>query len=300
MRLIDQSNQNITNSTNRKKSVYQTFGGLKQKTKLDVIGEKLERPYYSDDKVLLYNMDCVEFMSKIDSGIFDLTVTSPPYNIGKEYEQVQKNEDYLQWCEKWLSMIFDVTSNNGTFWLNLGYFELPSKGKAVPINYLLWDKTEFYFMQEIVWYYKAGVATKKYFSPRNEKYLWYVKNPDRYTFNLDAVRDPNVKYPNQKKNGKLKCNPNGKNPTNVWEIPKVTSGKNRSSKERVDHPAQFPLAVLDRVIKSCSNVDDLIFDPFMGSGSVAVSGVTSGRQIVGCDINTDYLDIAIDRIKSVS
>ena len=270
---------------------------LRHITKLDTIEQKVGKPYYSDDKVLLYNIDCVEFMDKINSSIMDLTITSPPYNIGKEYEEIQKPEDYLQWCKKWLNQIFDITSNEGAFWLNLGYFELENIGKAVPISYLLWDKTAFYFMQEIVWYYKAGVSTKKYFSPRNEKYLWYVKNPNRYIFNLDSVRDPNVKYPNQKKNGKLKCNPLGKNPTNVWEIPKITSGKNRSSKERVNHPAQFPLAILDRIVKSCSNVDDLIFDPFIGSGSVAVAGTMNNRQIVGCDINTDYLDIAIDRIK---
>lgn len=293
-------NQNIISSINRKKSVRQTFDNLKQKSKLDVIYEKLGTPYYADDKVILYNMDCLELMSKLGTGIIDLTVTSPPYNIGKEYEQIQKSDDYLQWCEKWLNMIYDLTSDNGAFWLNLGYFELPYKGKAVPINYLLWDKTDFYFMQEIVWYYKAGVATKKYFSPRNEKYLWYIKNQCQYTFNLDDVRDLNVKYPNQKKNGKLKCNPNGKNPTNVWEIPKVTSGANRSSKERVDHPAQFPLAVLDRVIKSCSNVNDLVFDPFMGSGSVAISGCENDRYVLGCDINTDYLDIAVERIQSIN
>ena len=269
-------------------------------TKLDTVEQEVGKPYYSEDKVLLYNIDCVEFMDKINSSIMDLTITSPPYNIGKEYEEIQKHDYYLQWCQKWLNQIFDITSNEGAFWLNLGYFELQNIGKAVPISYSLWDKTAFYFMQEIVWYYKAGVSTKKYFSPRNEKYLWYVKNPNRYTFNLDLVRDPNVKYPNQKKNGKLKCNPLGKNPTNVWEIPKVTSGKNRSSKERVNHPAQFPLAILDRIVKSCSNTDDLIFDPFIGSGSVAVSGTMNDRQVVGCDINTDYLDIAIDRIKTVN
>ena len=114
---------------------------------------------------------------------------------------------------------------------------------------------------------------------------------------MDAVRDANVKYPDQKKNGKLRCNPLGKNPTNVWEIPKVTSGSGRSSKERVDHPAQFPLAVLDRVIMSCSNENDLIFDPFMGSGSVAVSGSNNGRCVVGCEINKKYLDIAVKRLR---
>ena len=123
-------------------------------------------------------------------------------------------------------------------------------------------------MQEIIWHYKAGVSAKKYFSPRNEKYLWYVKNPNQYTFNLDSIRNLDVKYPNQKKNGKLRCNPLGKNPTDVWDILKVTSGDSRSSNERVNHPAQFPLAVLDRIVKACSDTGDLVFDPFIGSGSV--------------------------------
>jgi len=275
------------------------MNNLKQITKLDLVRQKIGGPYYADKNVLLYNLDCQKFMSILNTELIDLTITSPPYNIGKEYEEIKNPHDYLEWCKKWLNQIYKITEQNGTFWLNLGYFELQNIGKAVPINYLLWDKTDFYFMQEIVWYYKAGVATKKYFSPRNEKYLWYVKNQDRYTFNLDSVRDPNVKYPNQKKNGKLKCNPLGKNPTNVWEIPKVTSGKNRSSKERVNHPAQFPLAILDRIVKSSSNARDLLFDPFIGSGSVAVAGIMNNRQVVGCDINTDYLDIAINRIKSI-
>ena len=88
----------------------------------------------------------------------------------------------------------------------------------------------------------------------------------------------------------------GKTPTDVWDIPKVTSGYNRSSKERVNHPAQFPLAILDRIIKACSNAGDLVFDPFIGSGSVAVAGIMNNRCVVGCDLNADYLDIAINRI----
>lgn len=267
------------------------------RSKLDQIKDKVGKPYFSSGNVLLYKMDCTEFMESLNSNIIDLTITSPPYNIGKEYEKTVKNEDYLEWCEKWLNQIYQSTSQFGSFWLNLGYFEIPEKGKCVPISYLLWDKSPFYFLQEIVWSYGAGVATKKYYSPRNEKYLWYVKNPNRYIFNLDDVRDKNVKYPNQKKNGKLKCNPLGKNPSNVWNIPKVTSGRNRSSAERVDHPAQFPIAILDRIIKASSNRDDLIFDPFIGSGSVAVSAIQNDRMVVGCEINEKYLEIAKDRIR---
>jgi len=269
---------------------------LDSASKFDRIKDKIGDPYFETDRVLLYKMDCTEFMEKLNTGIMDLTITSPPYNIGKEYEKIVKVQDYLDWCEKWLNQIDKITTPTGAFWLNLGYFEMPEKGKAIPIPYLLWDKTPMYLLQEIVWYYGAGVATKNYFAPRNEKYLWYVKNPNAYLFNLDDVRDPNVKYPNQKKNGKLKCNPLGKNPTNVWEIPKVTSGAKRSSKERVEHPAQFPIAVLDRIVKACSNKDGLIFDPFMGSGSVALSAMNNNRYSIGCEINEKYLKIAKKRL----
>jgi adenine-specific DNA-methyltransferase len=124
-----------------------------------------------------------------------------------------------------------------------------------------------------------------------------VKDPSRYTFNLDDVRDPNVKYPNQKKNGKLKCNPLGKNPTDVWQFPKVTSGKDRSSTERTPHPAQFPVAVIERIVKACSMAGDLVFDPFLGSGTVADVALRCGRPVLGVEISEACVDIARKRIE---
>ena len=152
-------------------------------------------------------------------------------------------------------------------------------------------------VQEIVWHYGAGVAGRKFFSPRNEKFLWYVKNKDNYTFDLDDVRDPNVKYPNQKKHGKIKVNVNGKNPTDVWNFPKVTSGKNRASKERTPHPAQFPAAVIERIVKAASNPHEILLDPFMGSGTTAVVGIDLQRPVVGFEIRKDYCDMAAARIE---
>jgi len=152
-------------------------------------------------------------------------------------------------------------------------------------------------MQEVVWNYGAGVHTRKMLSPRNEKFVWYVKSLDTYTFHLDAIRDPNVKYPNQKKNGKLKCNPLGKNPSDVWEFPKVTSGEKRSSKERTAHPAQFPLAVIERIIVACSDENDIVLDPFMGSGTTAIAALQHGRQVVGFEISTDYCRLIQTRIQ---
>ncbi len=260
----------------------------------DVLGV----PMYQLPSVHIYCGDCLALMKKIPDGVFSLTVTSPPYNIGKEYESQLEVDEYIDWCEQWISEIHRVTAPNGAFWLNLGYFQVPSRARALPIPYLLWDRIPFYIMQEIVWNYGAGVACRKAFSPRNEKFLWCVKNPDDYVFNLDDVRDPNVKYPNQKKNGKLKCNPLGKNPSDVWQFPKVTSGRNRSSSERTAHPAQFPVAVIDRIVKACSNLGDLVLDPFMGSGTTAEACLMNGRNCIGFELSEDYMGVCADRLDS--
>lgn len=255
-------------------------------------------PAYENEGVAIYHQDCIEGMKSIPEGLVNMTVTSPPYNIGKEYESLIETEKYIEWCVRWIKEIYRITAEDGAFWLNIGYFEVKNKGLAVPISYLLWDKTDFYLLQEIVWNYAAGVACKTRFSPRNEKLLWYVKNQSNYTFNLDSVRDPNVKYPNQKKNGKLKCNPLGKNPSDVWQIAKVTSGTNRASKERTAHPAQFPTEMIERIIKSSSNVGDLVIDPFIGSGSTAVAAIENRRNVIGFETEKRYIEIAVQRIEN--
>lgn len=259
---------------------------------IDILGQ----PYFQAPNCLIYHADCLSLLPTLPEKCIDLTVTSPPYNIGKAYEETLPLTFYLDWCEKWIAQLDRVTSSAGAFWLNLGYLSIPEKAKAIPIPYLLWDRIPFYLIQEVVWNYGAGVAGRKFFSPRNEKFLWYVKDPDHYTFNLDDVRDPDVKYPNQKKNGKIKVNPNGKNPTDVWAFPKVTSGQNRASKERTPHPAQFPIAVIERIIRSTSNAGDWALDPFIGSGTTAVVALSLDRPVIGIEIREDYCELAAQRI----
>lgn len=263
---------------------------------LEKVKQFLGQPYYEAPNCLLYNGDCTELMRKLPEGIVDLTVTSPPYNIGKEYESALPLAQYLDWCSSWIKDIYRISDLRAAFWLNLGYLAIPNRAKAIPISYLLWDRIPFYLIQEIVWNYSAGVAGRKFYSPRNEKFLWYVKDENNYTFNLDEVRDPNVKYPNQKKNGKIKVNPIGKNPGDVWQFKKVTSGQNRSSKERTPHPAQFPEEVIERIIRASSNVGDLVFDPFAGSGTTAVIALRLERPVVCFEIQPQYCEIAASRI----
>ena len=263
----------------------------------------LGEPDFERDRVALYCADSLMLMEQLRAGIVDLTVTSPPYNIGKEYEKPMPLTSYLDWMSDWIQHVYRLTTLQGALWLNLGYTEVAHRGRAVPLPYLLWDRIPFYMLQEIVWNYGAGVAARRTFSPRNEKFLWLVKSEEDYTFNLDAIRDPDVKYPNQKKNGKLRVNPKGKNPTDVWQLPKVTTGDGmtgrRASKERTAHPAQFPEAVVERIILACSNPGDLVMDPFLGSGTTASVAIAQDRYIVGFEINAKYIEMAINRINKL-
>jgi adenine-specific DNA-methyltransferase len=263
----------------------------------DKVRERLGKPVNAGDGYAIYCADCLPTLESLPSDLFSLTVTSPPYNIGKEYEAPLPLDTYLAWCGRWMTEVFRVTDPNGAFWLNVGYVSIPGKGKAIPLPYLLWDRSPFYLIQEVVWNYGAGVAARKSLSPRNEKLLWYVKNPESYTFHLDAIRDPDVKYPYQKKNGKLRCNTLGKNPSDVWQIAKVTSGEDRASPERTPHPAQFPLDLVNRIVLGFSNPGDLVLDPFIGSGTVAVSCLEHERKIIGIERNPTYCQLAARRIE---
>lgn len=262
----------------------------------ELIKDILGRPYYECKYGIIYNMDCEKALALLPEAFFASTITSPPYNIGKAYEHVMPLHEYVAWLERISSHIYRLTKSDGSYLLNVGYLPVPEKGRAVPITYLLWDKTPFYLNQEIIWHYEAGVSARHYLSPRNEKILWYVKDRANYVFNLDAIRDPHVKYPNQKKNGRLRCNTIGKNPSDVWEIAKVTSGKDRSSEERTSHPAQFPEDLIKRLILGFTNTEDLILEPFLGSGTVGAVAVDLNRRFVGFEIDPAYCEIAKRRI----
>lgn len=256
----------------------------------------LGKPFKRDDRFAIYNGDCVDLLKALPTACVDLTWTSPPYNIGKEYERVMPLAEYVEWCKAWLAGIHRATSAAGALMLNVGYVSLEDRAKNLPLAYLLWDKSPFFLQQEIVWNYGAGVAAKKFLSPRNEKLLWFVKDQESYCFNLDDIRDPDVAYPNQKKNGKLRCNTIGKNPSDVWQIAKVTSGEGRASKERTPHPAQFPFDLCERVIKGFAPAEGLVLDPFLGSGSTIEAALKFGRYAIGFELKADYCEIAAQRI----
>ena len=259
--------------------------------------QRIGKPYYCDKNCMIFCADTLYAQNVLPDKLFNLIITSPPYNIGKEYENVMPIAEYVKWTERWTAESARLLTDNGALLLNVGYVRMDGQGRAIPLPYLLWDKVPLFLNQEIVWNYSAGVACKNYLSPRNEKILWYVKDAENYVFNLDAIRDPNVKYPNSKRHGKLRVNTLGKNPSDVWEIAKITTGEGRASAERTAHPCQFPMDLINRMVVGFSNESDIVFDPFLGSGTTLESCILNRRYGIGFEVRKDYCDIAIRRIQ---
>jgi len=256
----------------------------------------MELSYEAYDENTFYKAylgDCLNLGEIVEQNEIDLVVTSPPYNIGKEYENIMESEDYLDFMQRWMSLAVDALSQDGSFWVNIGFRKKSEGRRYVPWEYdvypLIRDELNIELIQQVIWHYKAGVNCKNRFSPKKETWLYCVPDIDNYTFNLDDVRVP-AKYPNQKKDGELKVNPKGKNPGDVWDIPKVTSGKGRASPERTDHPAQFPKDVIERIIKVSSDPGDVVLDPFLGSGTAMKVARDLRRSCIGIEMNSGYMD----------
>ena len=129
-----------------------------------------------------------------------------------------------------------------------------------------------------------------------ETIIWFTRKTKRYIFNLDPIRVPQ-KYPAKKyfkgpKAGQYSCNPLGKNPGDMWSIPNVKS----NHVEKTEHPCQFPVELIERLVLSLSNEEDWVFDPFLGTGTSIIAALMNNRRGAGAETQTKYIDIARNRI----
>ncbi|MCL4535824.1 MAG: site-specific DNA-methyltransferase [Bacteroidetes bacterium] len=248
-------------------------------------------------------LECVDnkqLMSRLADGMMKLIVTSPPYNIGKAYEQRQSLELYLEEQSRVITECVRLLHHQGSICWQVGN-HVSKDGEVFPLDILLYPIFKHYGLQlrnRIIWHFEHGLHCSKRLSGRYETILWFTKGDD-YTFNLDPIRVP-PKYPNKKyfkgpKVGLRSCNPLGKNPGDVWIIPNVKA----NHVEKTIHPCQFPVELVERLVLSMTDPGDKVFDPYMGVGSTVIAALKHGRVGYGCDIEQKYVDVAWQRVEQL-
>jgi len=235
--------------------------------------------------------DCRDAMKRIASASIALVITSPPYRAGKEYEKRTTVNEYKSFAESWVAEIPRLVTSTGSFWLNLGYTKI-GKNETLPLTYIYWQLVKMKLIQEVVWHYEGGMSYKKRFTHRTERWQWFSHDPDNVLFNLDDVRDLSLNRTIDKRN-----HPLGKNPTDYWYFNRVVSGTGKV-KQKTIHPAQFPEAMIARIILACSNEGDTILDPLMGSGTVGVVAKRLKRNFIGIEKERKYIKAARKRINN--
>ncbi len=254
--------------------------------------------------VTLFHGDRLALIEQIKSSgsMAELVVTSPPYNIGKEYETTTSLEEYIEDQRRTIEACVSVLSPTGSICWQVGhYIDGTGKSKeAFPLDLVLYPVFKdlgLVLKNRIVWYFGHGLHESYRFSGRHETILWFTWPGESYTFNLDAIRVPQ-KYPGKRafrgpRKGELSGNPLGKNPSDVWDMPNVKS----NHIEKTEHPCQFPVALVERLVLGLTTEGSLVLDPYMGVGSTAVAAIRNGRRSAGSDIEERYLEIARERIR---
>ena len=250
-------------------------------------------------KAVIYPGDCLSLLKQIPDESMQLIVTSPPYNIGKEYENKLKLETYIKQQTQVIKECVRVLSQTGSICWQVGNYV--SNSSIIPLDTILnpvFMSFNLKMRNRIIWHFEHGLHCTKRFSGRYETIIWFTKS-DSYTFHLDPVRVPQ-KYPGKKyfkgpRAGQYSCNPLGKNPGDLWVIPNVKN----NHVEKTGHPCQFPVELIERLVLSMTNKKDWILDPFLGSGTSIIAALKHGRRGVGAETNKKYIKITYDRIKQL-
>ena len=243
--------------------------------------------------------DCLDLLRSLPDGSVDLVVSSPPYNIGKEYEDRQALGTYIAEQAVVLEECARVMSPNASIFWQVGSYS--NKGTLIPLDVRFFPVLEDLGLQprnRIVWARQHGLHARNKFSARYETILWFTKS-DEYTFDLEPVRVPQ-KYQNKKawrgeNKGQLTCNPDGKNPGDIWMFRNVK----HNHEEQTIHPCQFPEDLIARIVFSTTQKGDVVFDPYMGGGTVAVVARDNDRIYLGAELDAEYHAVAQRRISGI-
>jgi len=262
------------------------------------------------------NSDIILKKMKENGLLFDLILTDPPYNIGKDFGNDSDKlsfKEFIKTTKGRISVCKDLLNKNGSIlWFGIHDY--------ISFVHVIMYKVGLHYRRQNIWHYENGSSRMKR-SPTThyEPFLWFSKSNKKWTYNVDNVRVPykstqRLKTPVKKKlaSGEIKTwipNPKGAMRGDVWKFP-VLAGK-AFEKERTEHPTQKPESLITELIKAYCPMDKegklsgYILDPFHGSGTLGVCCEKLNRaghsiQWIGIEMEKKWVDIGENRIKKIS
>ncbi len=240
--------------------------------------------------------DALQGLSRIPDGSIDLILTDPPYNLGKDYGNAsdqQSVEEYLAWTERWIDAALPKLKANGSLYIFLTWRFSPEifvmlKKRMTMMNEIIWDRRV-----------PSMGGSVRSFSSVHDTIGFFVRRKDYY-FDLDAVRIPYDAATKKARSRSIfvgaKWLEMGYNPKDLWSVSRL----HKEHSERVDHPTQKPLEIIERMIKASCPPDGVVLDLFMGSGTTAVAARRSGRHFVGFELNAEYCRVTAERLAALA
>jgi DNA modification methylase len=246
-----------------------------------------DRPRFS-----LLNMDVLDGLGSVrdEHGPARLIFTDPPYNIGIDYGDGEKqdrlpDDEYMGWVSDWIGLCCNCLTDDGSLWVMIGDEYAADYHATLKFHGLV-------IRSWIKWYETFGVNCSNTFNRTSRHIFYAVKDPKAFVFDPAPVTRPSAR---QTKYGDSRAAAGGKLWDDVWQIPRLTG----TCKERIpDFPTQLPLALVEPIVLCASMPGDLVVDPFNGSGTTGVASVRNGRKYVGIEKSEAFADISEIRIKT--
>lgn len=257
---------------------------------------------------VVYNEDCISGMARLEADSVDLAFADPPFNIGFQYDVYddrRQDEEYIAWCEGWISEVVRLLKPNGTFWLAIG------DEYAAELKVLMQHRLHLVCRSWVIWYYTFGVNCKNKFSRSHAHLFHMVKTAEDFTFNADQIRVPSAR---QLVYGDKRANPKGRLPddtwilrpqdlpdgfqanSDTWYLPRVAG----TFKERAGfHGCQMPEQLLGRIIRACSHENEVVLDPFAGSGTTLAVAKKLKRRYIGFELSDQYAAKISERLEAI-
>ncbi len=237
--------------------------------------------------------DCLELFKDIPDNLVDMTFADPPFNLKKKYTSYNDSlefQEYLNWCEQWISEMVRVTKPTGSISLHnipkwLTYYATFLNKFAHFKHWISWDA--------------PTAPMGKSLQPAHYGILFYGKETKgtkihelRYPHKRDRKQGFLLKDYGGKKD---KLHPFGPLVSDVWtDIHRI-----KHNKKRDPHPCQLPIHLLDRLILLSTDEGDIVLDPFSGTGTTAISAKRLGRKYIGFELDAEYVEISKIKLEVV-